>query len=867
MNESLFFTIKVHHGGSFVRSSTRGYIGGKIEYFDYVDSTMINLIYFKNMAEQCGYDKESVVFWHKYGLNSYMVRLVGSNMEAAKVVTCIPKDRVVEIYFEHLNFYHDDNQCGNEMKNNSLLANDTEAHSDEFDDEDFNDSDYSLEEDDLLFLKNVDPSVESFGIYITVKKKKNDGNQNYVSEEMHRKMQNEEGDSDCVDYDDTKSLNSDCDSEFEDCNFPKHNPKIGAFNPELELGMVFDNKKEFKEAMVANQAKIGKSIRWTKDDRERARAKCRTNACKWRILGSLTQRDISTFQIKTFVSEHTCFGWNYNNKTINSSWIARKYVDRVKSNKNWRTSEFRDTLSRELKLHVSMHQARRAKEKAIAMIDGDINDQFGILWNYCNEIVRTNPGTSVFMKLTPNEILNKPMRFQRFYICFAACKAGFKAGCRKIIGVDGCWLKNTMYGAQLLSAVTLDGNNNIFPIAYAIVEKENKEIWQWFLTYLMNDLEIEEQYLWTFMSDKQKGLIEAFDLVLPGVSHRFCVRHLHNNFKRAGYSGMALKNALWKAASATTIDRFDACMTDLFELDKDAYAWLSAKVPSEWSRSHFSPLPKCDILLNNQCEVFNKFILDARDKPIVKLLETIRHLLMTRINSNREKAEKWNLNDICPTIKKKLAKTMKKAANYIPQRSNMWNYEVIGPVEGDNWAVDLYNRTCSCRQWELSGVPCKHAISSIWLKNDEVLNYVDDCYKVDTYRKIYEASILPMNGPDLWPKSLNPPPFPPSYLNNKKKGKKQKLRRKEDDEPGASRMKLKRKQKSVDCRKCGKPGHNSRTCSFSSDDIEIHPSNYLCSLDSIMVEEASSCQNVEKLPVRRGTSQASQQRQSCPFSL
>lgn len=55
----------------------------------------------------------------------------------------------------------------------------------------------------------------------------------------------------------------------------------------------------------------------------------------------------------------------------------------------------------------------------------------------------------------------------------------------------------------------------------------------------MNDLEIEEQYLWNFMSDKQKGLIEAFDLVLPGVSHRFCVRHLHSNFKRAGYSRMA----------------------------------------------------------------------------------------------------------------------------------------------------------------------------------------------------------------------------------------------------------------------------------------------------------------------------------------
>lgn len=63
-------------------------------------------------------------------------------------------------------------------------------------------------------------------------------------------------------------------------------------------------------------------------------------------------------------------------------------------------------------------------------------------------------------------------------------------------------------------------------------------------------------------------------------------------------------------------------------------------------------------------------------------------------------------------------------------------------------------------------------------------------------------------------------------------------------------MKLKWKQKSVDCRKRGKLGHNSRTCSFSSDGIEIQLSDYLRDLDSIMIEEASSCKNIEKLPIR-----------------
>ncbi|XP_027772091.1 uncharacterized protein LOC114076786 [Solanum pennellii] len=154
---------------------------------------------------------------------------------------------------------------------NSLRISDTEANSDDFHNDDFEDFDYSLEEDDMLFSKYIDPSAESFGININQRHEKNDENQDYINE----KMQNVEGDSDCVDSDDIESLNGDCDSENEDSNFPKHNPKTDALNPKLELGMIFSNNKEFKEAVIANQAKIGKSIEWIKVDKRKARAKCR----------------------------------------------------------------------------------------------------------------------------------------------------------------------------------------------------------------------------------------------------------------------------------------------------------------------------------------------------------------------------------------------------------------------------------------------------------------------------------------------------------------------------------------------------------------------------------------------------------------
>ena len=38
-------------------------------------------------------------------------------------------------------------------------------------------------------------------------------------------------------------------------------------------------------------------------------------------------------------------------------------------------------------------------------------------------------------------------------------------------------------------------------------------------------------------------------------------------------------------------------------LDKDAHAWLDKMPPNTWVRAFFSEYPKCDILLNNTCEV------------------------------------------------------------------------------------------------------------------------------------------------------------------------------------------------------------------------------------------------------------------------
>ena len=58
---------------------------------------------------------------------------------------------------------------------------------------------------------------------------------------------------------------------------------------------------------------------------------------------------------------------------------------------------------------------------------------------------------------------------------------------------------------------------------------------------------------------------------------------------------------------------------------------LSNIPASSWSKAHFLGRAKCDILLNNICEVFNRQLIGARDKPVITCLEFIRVYMTKRI--------------------------------------------------------------------------------------------------------------------------------------------------------------------------------------------------------------------------------------------
>ncbi|GJR93133.1 hypothetical protein Tco_0265307 [Tanacetum coccineum] len=76
--------------------------------------------------------------------------------------------------------------------------------------------------------------------------------------------------------------------------------------------------------------------------------------------------------------------------------------------------------------------------------------------------------------------------YAMFYVCFAGLADGWKAWCRKIIALEGCFLKSPNQ-CEILTAIGRDGNNHIYPV----------------------------------------GLIEVVKDVMPNAEHRQCARHIY----------------------------------------------------------------------------------------------------------------------------------------------------------------------------------------------------------------------------------------------------------------------------------------------------------------------------------------------------
>ncbi|KAI9194571.1 hypothetical protein LWI28_007206 [Acer negundo] len=215
--------------------------------------------------------------------------------------------------------------------------------------------------------------------------------------------------------------------------------------------------------------------------------------------------------------------------------------------------------------------------------------------------------------------------------------------------------------------------------------------------------------------------------------------------------------------------------------------------------------------LNNLCEIVNRDIevLEARSSPIYSLLEMLHIKIMNRMASRRANLKRW-YQDIGYKISEILDLEANKSGNFMAHWGGQGHCQVSinqTPIA----MMNLKGKNCICRKWNLTGIPCQHAIAAIYSEYEDPMKYVDICYHEESQMKCYGDVMYGIKMEKYWTKIGRPPLVPPMIV--KQPSCPKKLRIREIGEIPPSERKFKQVHKSYTCSACKQEGHNYKSCS------------------------------------------------------
>ncbi|XP_016168805.1 uncharacterized protein LOC107611385 [Arachis ipaensis] len=277
---------------------------------------------------------------------------------------------------------------------------------------------------------------------------------------------------------------------------------------EFSVGMEFGSRESVISAIKSYTISRGIDYTVYEFDPQTFYAKCKGYGagCDWLIQASLIRKK-ACWEIRRYNGKYTCtIGTiSQDHAKLDSDTIVDVIRPLVKADPSIKVKSVIAKVQSRFNYTVSYRKTWLAKQKAVAKVFGDWEVSYQTLPVWLKAMTVKMPRSRVQIKMLP----------------FTG-------------RVDGTHLHGKYKGAFLV-AVAQDGNQNIMPIAFAIVEGETADAWEFFLTNLRRYVVIIDGV--GIISDRHTSIDAAIARSNgawspPRVWHMYCIKHIGSNFLR-----------------------------------------------------------------------------------------------------------------------------------------------------------------------------------------------------------------------------------------------------------------------------------------------------------------------------------------------
>lgn len=506
----------------------------------------------------------------------------------------------------------------------------------------------------------------------------------------------------------------------------------------------FNSVNDLRDALRKYAIARGFTCKYKCNDCRRVSAKCKAEGCPWRVFASRLGTT-KMFIVRKFNDTHTCgAGTSAGGRPHASKKLLVSIMkDILRDSPTSKPMEIAEEIQQHFGIELQYSQAWRGIETARKELQGTFKDSYHRLPWLCEKIIETNPGSVA--TLTTRE----DMSFHRLFIAFKASLTGFRNGCRPLLFLDTKTVKSN-YNSELLTATSLDGNDGIFPVAFAIVDKVNDDNWNWFLEQINTALAVSQPI--TFVADRKMGLRWSLSHVFKNSFLAHCLHYLTEDLKmelKGSHSQEVIRMILacfFEAAYAAAPDTYRACVENIRNISPEAYQWILQSEPRYWANALFEG-SRYNNLTCNITKSFYDWVSDLPVLPITDIVDGIRRRMMELIYTRRVDSGQW-LDKLTPTVGNKLQGETAKAQELHVIESTAKTFKVsddLGAISILN--LDLWD--CSCGMWQVTGIPCLHAVAAVEYSHGNIFDYCSKYFTTETFRLIYIDSINPLPIADM----------------------------------------------------------------------------------------------------------------------